>query len=403
MNHFYGYGIDQSGSTSNTSSGGGTGWLGALGGWMDDNSSWLSGLGNTAGQVYSIDRALSEANRVSDLGNYLNDWANQQGALLNEGSAFKGYGITGTGLSKVWNPETQSFVAGPTTGTVGDDGAFNLAFNVRPDATLATQGQTQRTSGGTSMNLAGDRLRDAYQMVDGVNYMDAATDAIDSSLQSPAQRQNEIYNQLMAMQEPTLNRQQMAQQAQEYAMGRGGVRGTQYGGTAEDAAMARARADASRQSAMDAMTQAQNERGMFAQMGAQYGTLYNQQNQQMANIAQQYQDRGMNRYELGLKMEEMKYLPQDMQLKIMNQMMAGSDAAQTGQLTGLGYLNDMLLGGMSNNVNAQKVSSELRGNLYNALLSNLGGTTGNDGSSATGLGGLLGGLSGGLKWLDEFF
>jgi hypothetical protein len=206
----------------------------------------------------------------------------------------------------------------------------------------------------------------------------------------------------MAMQEPTLNRQQMAQQAQEYAMGRGGVRGTQYGGTAEDAAMARARADASRQSAMDAMTQAQNERGMFAQMGAQYGTLYNQQNQQMANIAQQYQDRGMNRYELGLKMEEMKYLPQDMQLKIMNQMMAGSDAAQTGQLTGLGYLNDMLLGGMSNNVNAQKVSSELRGNLYNALLSNLGGTTGNDGSSATGLGGLLGGLSGGLKWLDEF-
>ena len=60
---------------------------------------------------------------------------------------------------------------------------------------------------------------------------------------------------------------------------------------------------------------------MFAQMGANYGNLYNQQNQQMANIAQLYQDRGMDRYGLGLKMEEMKYLPQEMQLAILNQAM----------------------------------------------------------------------------------
>ena len=63
----------------------------------------------------------------------------------------------------------------------------------------------------------------------------------------------------------------------------------------------------------------------------------------------------------------------------------------------------MMLGGMGNNVNAQKVSAELRGNLYNALLSNLGGATGSDGSSTSGIGGMLSALSGGLDFLDEIF
>ena len=391
MNQFYGYGVDQqnAGSSGGADDGSNT-WLGALGGWIGKNSDWLSGLGNTAGQVYSIDRALSEANSISDLGNFLNDWANQAGSQLNDSSQFKGYGITGTGL-------------GPTTGSIGADGAFNLNFGVSPSETMANQGQAQRTAGGSAMNVAGQRLQDAYQMVNGVNYMDPSNQAIYKSLADPTYRQRQIYRDIMELQRPELQRQQAMQQAQEYAMGRSGVRGSMYGGTAEDAAMARARAQTSRQAAIDAMTQANEERSMFAQMGANYGNLYNQQNQQMANIAQLYQDRGMDRYGLGLKMEEMKYLPQQMQLEILNQAMRGADSQQTGQLTGLGYLSDMMLGGMGNNVNAQKVSAELRGNLYNALLSNLGGATGSDGSSTSGIGGMLSAITGGLDFLDKIF
>ena len=248
MNQFYGYGVDQqsTGSSGGTNDGSNT-WLGALGGWFDQNSDWLSGLGNTAGQVYSIDRALSEANRISDLGNYLNDWANQAGSQLNDNSQFKGYGITGTGL-------------GPTTGSIDANGAFNLDFGVSPSATLANQGQAQRTAGGTAMNEAGKRLRDAYQMVNGVNYMDPSNQAIYKSLADPTYRQKQIYRDIMELQRPELQRQQAMQQAQEYAMGRSGVRGSMYGGTAEDAAMARARAQTSRQAAIDAMTQANEER-----------------------------------------------------------------------------------------------------------------------------------------------
>ena len=364
-------------------------WLGAFGGWVGDNSDWLSGLFDTAGQVYSIDQALSEANRVSDLGNFLNDWANQQGYMLNDASTFKGYGITSN--------------MGTTTGTVDPKtGAFNLSFGAMQNQTMANQGQFQRESGGTAMNTAGARYRDARQMVDGVNYMDPANTALQAAVADPSARQQEIYDQMMAIQNPELNRQQMAQQAREYAMGRGGIRGTQYGGTAEDAAMARARADASRMAVVDAMKQADNERGMFGQMGANFGNLYNQQGQLMRGIGDSYADLGLQRYEMGLGMEEMKYLPMKMQLEILQQAQNGVNSQQTGQLTGLGFLNQMLLGGMGNNVNAQKVASELRGNLYNALLSNLGGAQGSDGSSSSGLGGFLSAVEGGLGLLDKY-
>ena len=116
-------------------------------------------------------------------------------------------------------------------------------------------------------------------MVNGVNYMDPSNQAIAQSLADPSARQQEIYNQMMAVQGPELNRQQALQQANEYRMGRGGVRGTAYGGTAEDAAMARARADASNQAMVAAMEQANNERRMFGELGANYGNLYNQQTQ----------------------------------------------------------------------------------------------------------------------------
>ena len=108
---------------------------------------------------------------------------------------------------------------------------------------------------------------------------------------------------------------------------------------------------------------------------------------------------GDQRTQLGMEMEKLKYLPMDMQQKILQTMNNSLDQAQTGQLTGQGYLSQMLLGGMGNNTNLQKISSELRGNVYNAVLNNLGGATGSDGSSTSGYSGLLSGIAGGLSTL----
>ena len=148
---------------------------------------------------------------------------------------------------------------------------------------------------------------------------------------------------------------------------------------------------------MQAMSQADAERGMFGQLGQQYGTLYNQQTGNLAQIASGAGQLGDSRTQLGMEMEKLKYLPMDMQQKILQTMNNSLDQAQTGQLTGQGYLSQMLLGGMGNNTNLQKISSELRGNVYNAVLNNLGGATGSDGSQTSGFSGLLSGIAGGIS------
>ena len=100
-----------------------------------------------------------------------------------------------------------------------------------------------------------------------------------------------------------------------------------------------------------------------------------------------------------MDMEKLSYLPMDMQLQILQQGMTGSEMAQQGQLTGKGFLSQMVLGGMGNNVNAQKVANESRAQLMSAILNNLGGSQGSDGSGLSGLGGVLSGAAGGLDWL----
>ena len=236
-------------------------------------------------------------------------------------------------------------------------------------------------------------------------------------------------------------------------MGRGGVMGSQFGGTAEDAAMAKARAQASNEAALGAMKQADAERGMFGQMASQFGQvgnqnyanlqntadsylnasaqqgqLGNQNYQNMANYqnnlasqAAQYGQLGNNAInananfgnmlnsagssmgQLGLNANEQSYLPMEMQMKLLQQGQANADMAQTGQLTGQDYLAQMLLGGSNANINAQKVSSELTGNLYDSILDNLGGASGADGSGVSGIGGLLSSLGGGLDSIVDLF
>ena len=74
-----------------------------------------------------------------------------------------------------------------------------------------------------------------------------------------------------------------------------------------------------------------------------------------------------------------------------------------GQHTGKEYMSQMVLGGSSANMSAQKVSSELTGSRYDAILGNLGGAQGEDGSAMNGIGGLLSSLGGGLDSIVDLF
>ena len=304
-------------------------------GWIGNNLDPLA----TAGTIYG---ALENADATRDIGAYTADYLNELGSSLNTGSQFQGYGVT----------------SGLGTSTVGADGGVNLGV------------------GGPYANAQ--------------NAADAAYGAAQGFANQAAiplgQAQNDIYNSIMATQNPELNRMQAQQQANEYAMGRGGVRGSAYGGTAEDAAMARARAQASNEAAFKAREMANTERGMLGQLAGQFGQYGNQSLQA-------------------------SYLPMSTQMALLDRAQGTGTMSQTGQLTGQDYMAQLGLGGANANINAMHSANQLTGNLYNALLSNIGGAQGSNNSSASGLsalgglvsqvGGAVANLPGPFKWLSD--
>ena len=198
--------------------------LGSVGNLFGSVAPAAAGIGSIAG-------ALNNASDTRAMGNTIQTYLDSLSTDLNAGSQFQGYGVT----------------SGLGTSTVGADGGVNLGV------------------GGQYANAqnAADAAYGAAQ-----NFANQATIPV-------GQAQNDIYNSIMATQNPELNRMQAQQQANEYAMGRGGVRGSAYGGTAEDAAMARARAQASNEAAFRAREMANTERGMLGQLAGQFGQYGN--------------------------------------------------------------------------------------------------------------------------------
>ena len=245
---------------------------------------------------------FNQASNIEDRGQFISDSLNTLGTSLADNSKFQGYGVTSA--------------LGSTN--VGADGS--VSFGVGPNSTMQNQAN---------------------------GMMGASMQAMNNAMQPTVGREQDIYSRMMAMQNPELNRAQAAQQAREYAMGRGGVRGSQFGGTAEDAAMARARADASNQASLAAMQQALAEQKQQAGMAANFGQL------------------GQGQYQTS-------FLPMSQQMALMQLAGADADRAQTGQLTGQGYLGQMGTAGYQTQINALKSASELRGNIIDSILDNAG-------------------------------
>jgi hypothetical protein len=61
-------------------------------------------------------------------------------------------------------------------------------------------------------------------------------------------------------------------------------------------------------------------------------------------------------------------------------------------------MSQLALGGANANMQAQHSANQLTGNLYDTLLSNIGGAQGSDGGSASGL---LGAFGNGFDWLTD--
>lgn len=363
----------------------------------------LSGVGSAAGG-YLLAEDMRETGAAA--AGQMGDLAGQ----LQGDSAFKGYGVT-TGLG---------------TSTVNPDGSTNLG--VGPDAGMMSSADAMYGSAQGGMNAAMSGLQGqsavndwmaqgAQQMAPGYNrsmnqmnqMFGASQQAMGNAMQDTGAREQEIYGRAMAMQQPGLDAARASQQAREYAMGRGGVRGSQFGGTAEDAATARAQAQAQNQASFQAMGQAQNEMMNQANMASQFGQMGQGAANANQNAAMQLGQMGMQtkqmtdaRYGMmgnlanqaaGMagNMYQQSYMPMNQQLNAMQVAQNNANMAQTGQLTGAGYGAQLGLGGIQAQINAEKAASELYGNMFGAGMSAIGG-----------IGSTVAGTDGG-SWIDWLF
>ena len=308
--------------------------------------SFLPGLAG-AGSAYLGYELAGQMGQTGD------DAAQQMGdlaAILKDDTAFKGYGVT-TGLG---------------TSMVGADGSTDLG--VGPSAVM----QEQATAANNAGNSAAWNAAVTAKMSDSNPLFMEALQQYQDASSDTAGREQEIYNRAMAMQNPMLDQAQAAQQANEFAMGRGGVRGSQFGGTAEDAAMARARAQASNQASFNAMGQAQQERMNQAQIGGMMGGLGAQQAQIGQGAAALQNQLANTMFQQGNQQYQNSFIPMQQQMAAMQLAQGNAGMAQSGQFTGAGYGAQLGLGGIQAQINAQKAASELYGNMFNSIMNNSG-------------------------------
>jgi hypothetical protein len=119
-------------------------------------------------------------------------------------------------------------------------------------------------------------------------------------------RQQDIYNQLRAMQTPEEERQRLALEERLQAQGRGGIQTAQYGGTPEQLAMAKAQAEAQNQAGMMAMQQAGSEQDRAYQQALGLAGQASQFAGMSSDLQSASQQRASQLSQLGMTAEEVQ-------------------------------------------------------------------------------------------------
>ena len=180
-----------------------------------------------------------------------------------------------------------------------------------------------------------------------------------------AGREQSVYDRIRATQMPEEQRQQIALNEQLASQGRTGLRTAQFGGSPEQFAMEKARAEAMNQASLMSINQAEQQRasdlatatGMFG-LGSQASYLPSGLQQgQLGNIQSA----------LGLQ-----YMPEQQLLGSLTPAISLADIAGTGQRQGAGYLAEAGMTGLGENLAAQRGRAEGLAGLYNTLLQSRG-------------------------------
>ena len=160
------------------------------------------------------------------------------------------------------------------------------------------------------------------------------------------------------------------------AQGRTGLRTAMFGGSPEQFAMEKARAEAMNQASLASIGQAQSQRasdlatatGMFG-----LGT-------QAAGLPAAFQQAQLGNLQASMGLQ---YMPENQLLASLTPALSLADLASVGQRQGAGYLAEAGATGLEANLAAQKTKAEGLAGLYSSLL----GAQGNVASSGAGAAG----------------
>lgn len=192
---------------------------------------------------------------------------------------------------------------------------------------------------GTQLNLTPEQQAMQQQLAQG------AQGFFGQAMQPTAEREQDIFAQIRAMQSPDEQRQRLMLEERLQNQGRLGTRTSMFGGTPEQFAMDQAQAEARNQAALMAMQQAQAQQAQQANLGGQF-----MQNQYLPQAA----------------------LMQTGQLGLQN-----ANLAQNAQQFGAGLFGEASMGGLEALLGSGLGQANLIGNLGSGLLTGAFGGAGN--------------------------
>lgn len=182
--------------------------------------------------------------------------------------------------------------------------------------------------------------------------------------QDTAQREQDVYNAIRAMQSPEEQRQQLMLEERLANQGRLGVRTNMFGGTPEQLALSKAQSEAQNQAAYMAMQQAQQQQAQQAQLGQTYAGLGSQ-------LAAQDLAARAGQQQLGLSALGGAYVPQAQLLNVQQAAQLYPQLAQQAQFQGAGLFGEASMGGLEAMLGAGLGQANLIGQLGTGLLGGL--------------------------------
>lgn len=256
----------------------------------------------------------------------------------------------------------------PFTVTSATGGQFGVGAGGDVSMTLSPQEQAiqqmmmsgaQQTLGATPF---GQQMgRDAAQQAFGLG-----SQFMEQSGMPTADRESAIYERIRAAQSPEEQRQELALEERLAQQGRLGVRTGMFGGTPEQLAMSKAKAEAQNTAMLQAMQQAQREQAQQAQLGQTYAGLGGQMRQQ--DLAQQ-----MGQQQLGMGMLGGAYMPQAQLLNVQQASQLYPQLQQQAQLFGAGQYGETMMTGIEAQLLAEQKAADLIGGIGSTLLGGLFG------------------------------